>query len=276
MKFKFTWGRKLIAGILLAAVVVGGTAAPAEAASKNHTAVVAQDNYRKTLCKGFLGKSYGSVVDGIRCDCSGYTRAALNRLESKGRKGTALKNVSVGAHCTRDWVSGSSISYTTGVATKGAIQWNSGTKKSIGRKSSGKSLSQLELGDVVVYGKGGSSSHIAIYFGEFSSMEAVKDYLEDIGVYAKGTIKRSAGDKYSYSGRTIVHKYGNSRYWRIHSTCSGIMIDNDIAGTSGYTSSFDSGNAPLIPGFRYSKRTDKKLCVFEIFESAELFYMADI
>ena len=28
MKFKFTWGRKLIAGILLAAVVVGGTAAP--------------------------------------------------------------------------------------------------------------------------------------------------------------------------------------------------------------------------------------------------------
>lgn len=141
MKFKFTWGRKLIAGILLAAVVVGGTAAPAEAASKNHTAVMAQDNYRKTLCKGFLGKSYGSVVDGIRCDCSGYTRAALNRLESKGRKGTALKNVSVGAHCTRDWVSGSSISYTTGVATKGAIQWNSGTKKSIGRKSSGKSLS---------------------------------------------------------------------------------------------------------------------------------------
>ena len=158
MKFKFTWGRKLIAGILLAAVVVGGTAAPAEAASKNHTAVVAQDNYRKTLCKGFLGKSYGSVVDGIRCDCSGYTRAALNRLESKGRKGTALKNVSVGAHCTRDWVSGSSISYTTGVATKGAIQWNSGTKKSIGRKSSGKSLSQLELGDVVVYGKGNRSN----------------------------------------------------------------------------------------------------------------------
>ena len=49
MKFKFTWGKKLIAGILLAAVVVGGTAAPAEAASKNHTAVVAQDNYRKTL-----------------------------------------------------------------------------------------------------------------------------------------------------------------------------------------------------------------------------------
>ena len=34
MKFKVTWGKKLIAGILLAAVVVGGTAAPAEAAAK--------------------------------------------------------------------------------------------------------------------------------------------------------------------------------------------------------------------------------------------------
>ena len=30
MKFKATWGKKLIAGILLAAVVVGGTAAPAD------------------------------------------------------------------------------------------------------------------------------------------------------------------------------------------------------------------------------------------------------
>ena len=48
MKSKFTWGRKLIAGILLAAVVVGGTAAPAEEASMNHKEVMAQDNYRET------------------------------------------------------------------------------------------------------------------------------------------------------------------------------------------------------------------------------------
>ena len=37
MKFKVTWGKKLIAGILLAAVVVGGTAAPAEGAGKMYT-----------------------------------------------------------------------------------------------------------------------------------------------------------------------------------------------------------------------------------------------
>ncbi len=95
----------------------------------------------------------------------------------------------------------------------------------------------MELGDVVVYGKGGYSSHIAIYFGEFSSMEAVKDYLEDIGVYAKGTI-RNMQEISTVTVAARLHKYGNSRYWRIHSTCSGIMIDNDIAGTSRYTSSF--------------------------------------
>lgn len=37
MKFKVTWGKKLIAGILLAAVVVGGTAAPAE---KQHRRII--------------------------------------------------------------------------------------------------------------------------------------------------------------------------------------------------------------------------------------------
>lgn len=53
MKFKVTWGKKLIAGILLAAVVVGGTAAPAEAASKNHTAVVARIITGKHCAKDF-------------------------------------------------------------------------------------------------------------------------------------------------------------------------------------------------------------------------------
>ena len=128
--------------------------------------VIKEDNYRKTLCKGFLGKSYGSVVDGIRCDCSGYTRAALNRLESKGKSGTALKNVQVAARCTRDWVSGSSITYTTGVAEDDDISWAKQTKLSIGKKSSGASkVSDLELGDVVIYGRGSSTTHIAVYFG---------------------------------------------------------------------------------------------------------------
>lgn len=56
MKFKVTWGKKLIAGILLAAVVVGGTAAPAEAASKNHTAVVAQDKLPENIVQRISGK----------------------------------------------------------------------------------------------------------------------------------------------------------------------------------------------------------------------------
>lgn len=236
------WGKKLVAGIMLAVMVLGNTTVSAEAATNDtgkKVAIVQENNYRKTLCKGFLGKSYGSVVDGIRCDCSGYTRAALNRLESKGRKGTALKNVQVGATCTRDWVNGSSITYTTGVAEDDEISWAKQTKLAIGKKSSGASkLSDLELGDVVVYGRGSSTTHIAVYFGKFSSMDKVKDYLEDIGVYDRNALKKASGDKYQSNGKTVIRKYGNSPYWRIHSTCSGIMIDNDIAGTSPYTSSF--------------------------------------
>jgi len=236
------WGKKLVAGIMLAVMVLGNTAVSAEAATNDtgkKVAVVQEDNYRKTLCKGFLGKSYGRVVDGIRCDCSGYTRAALNRLESKGKKGTALKNVQVGATSSSAWVSGSSITYTTGVAEDGEISWEKQTKLAIGKKSSGASkLSDLELGDVVVYGRGSSTTHIAVYFGKFSSMDEVKDYLEDIGVYDRNTLKKASGDKYQSNGKTVIRKYGNSPYWRIHSTCSGIMIDNDIAGTSPYTSSF--------------------------------------
>lgn len=238
------WGKKLVAGIMMAVIVLGNTAVSTEAATKDTgktVAVIQEDNYRKTLCKGFLGKSYGSVVDGIRCDCSGYTRAALNRLESKGKSGTALKNVQVGARCTRDWVSGSSITYTTGDNDDNEISWNKQTKLSIGKKSSGVfKLNQLELGDVVVYGRGSSTTHIAVYFGKFSSIDEVKDYLENLGLYNLDTIKKVSGDKYQYKGKTIIRKYGNSSYWRIHATNSGIMIDNDIAGTSPYTSSFGS------------------------------------
>lgn len=238
------WGRKLVAGVLLAAMVLGNAAVSAEAATNNtekNLAVVQENNYRKTLCKGFLGKSYGSVVDGIRCDCSGYTRAALNRMESKGKNGTALKDVQVGATSSSAWVGGSSITYTTGVAEDGEISWAKQTKQSIGKKTTGASkLSDLELGDVVVYGRGSSTTHVAVYFGKFSSMDEVKDYLEDLGLYDRGTLKKVSGGKYQLNGRTVIRQYGSSSYWRIHATSRGILIDNDIAGTSPYTSSFGS------------------------------------
>lgn len=236
------WGRKLVAGVLLAAMVLGNAAVSAEAATngtEKNLAVVQENNYRKTLCKGFLGKSYGSVVDGIRCDCSGYTRAALNRMESKGKNGTALKAVQVGATSSSAWVGGSSITYTTGVAEDGEITWAKQTKQSIGKKTTGASkLSDLELGDVVVYGRGSSTTHVAVYFGKFSSMDEVKDYLEDLGLYDRGTLKKVSGGKYQLNGRTVIRQYGSSSYWRIHATSRGILIDNDIVGTSPYTSSF--------------------------------------
>ena len=101
-------------------------------------------------------------------------------------------------------------------------------------------MSDLELGDVVVYGRGSSTTHIAVYFGKFSSIDEVKDYLENLGLYNLDSLKKVSGNKYQYKGKTVIRQYGNSSYWRIHATSSGIMIDNDIAGTSPYTSSFGS------------------------------------
>ena len=80
----------------------------------------------------------------------------------------------------------------------------------------------------MVYGRGSSTTHIAVYFGKFSSIGEVKSYLEDLGLYKSNTLKKVSGNKYQYNGKTVIRKYGNSSYWRIHSTCSGIMIDNDI------------------------------------------------
>lgn len=244
MKSIFTLGRKLVAGLLLAAVILGSNAAPAQAAVEHkEAAIIPADTYRKTLCQGFLGKSYGSVIDGIRCDCSGYTRATFNRLKNSGDRGDALKNVVVSAKSTRDWVNGSTIAFTTGSAIESdegsSVLWDNRTQLSIGRKGTGATgLDDLELGDVVVYAKGNTSSHIAVYFGEFSSLDEVKAYLVNLGLYSAGALKKSGGNKYVNNGKTIIRTYGSSTHWRVHSTCSGIMIDNDVAGTSSYTSSF--------------------------------------
>lgn len=98
----------------------------------------------------------------------------------------------------------------------------------------------MELGDVIVYGKGSASTHIAIYFGEFESAEAVRDYLIKMGIYKKNDLKKNFDGKYTYKGKTIIRAYTDSDQWRIHSTYKGILIDNDIKGKSAYTSSFGS------------------------------------
>ena len=59
----------------LVAVVVGGTAllAKKQLSKKSYRGRGTKYNYLKTSGKGFLGSSYGSVVDGIRCDCAAVT-----------------------------------------------------------------------------------------------------------------------------------------------------------------------------------------------------------
>ena len=77
---------------------------PTATAKPNAYGTIKLERYRKVLSKGFLGKRYGAVVDGIRCDCSGYVRAAIGRMKSVSAK-TALpfKSYKVKALTTRDW-----------------------------------------------------------------------------------------------------------------------------------------------------------------------------
>lgn len=204
---------------------------------------IAVDNYCKTLAKGFLGKKYRAVIDGISCDCSGYVRAALNRMNSeKDNVSTPIRKYVVKAQNTAAWVNGSSVIYYGGIrmADTNQIVWNA--KKKVGKVGkttlAHNKVSTLNLGDVMVYGKGKSTTHIAAFYGKFKNTTAVRNYLVKLGVFKKNQLKKTADGKYLYKGRTVIRSYTNSKYWRIHSTCSGIMIDNDIKGTSGYTSSF--------------------------------------
>ena len=98
---------------------------PTPTAKPNAYGTIKLECYRKVLSKGFLGKRYGAVVDGIRCDCSGYVRAAIGRMKSVSAK-TALpfKSYKVKALTTRDWVKGSKVAYLSGQKTMtGRILW---------------------------------------------------------------------------------------------------------------------------------------------------------
>lgn len=130
---------------------------PTPTAKPNAYGTIKLECYRKVLSKGFLGKRYGAVVDGIRCDCSGYVRAAIGRMKSVSAK-TALpfKSYKVKALTTRDWVKGSK----SGVFVRtedndGRILWNkTRSKGAIGRNTQNHSaVSTLEFGDVMLYGK---------------------------------------------------------------------------------------------------------------------------
>ena len=104
------WGKKLVAGIMLAVMVLGNTTVSAEAATNDtgkKVAIVQENNYRKTLCKGFLGKSYGSVVDGrLMASITAASQTMVPSASSRRRMlsamfmprkniGTRLQNISI-------------------------------------------------------------------------------------------------------------------------------------------------------------------------------------
>lgn len=173
-------------------------------------------------------------------------------MKSKDSGKYSFKNYKIKARSSAAWVSGSSVTFTAAKVKGDTLKWNKkSTKKKIGKKSkSAKKLSSLKLGDVMVYKKGSYSNHVAIYFGEFSSAKEVRDYLVKLGIYKKKDLKKTSDGKYTYKGRTIIRSYSKSKYWRIHATFGGIMIDNDIASKSPYTSSYGKWKWTFPSGIR--------------------------
>ncbi|MCH5267104.1 MAG: hypothetical protein J1E62_02065 [Lachnospiraceae bacterium] len=199
------------------------------------------EKYRKTLTKGFLGKRYGAVIDGISCDCSGYVKAALGRMKSTSATAKMpFKDYKIKALCAADWVKGTKVDYLSGTPSQKKVVWDSKSSKGkLGKTNRNHTnVKTLKAGDVMVYGQKRQVTHIALFYGKFQSAKQVKNYLEKKGYIKKGTLKKVNSNKYTYKGRTVIRSYSKSKYWRIHSTYSGILIDNDIPGVSRYTADF--------------------------------------
>jgi hypothetical protein len=220
---------------------------------------IAQDDYQKTISKGFLGKSYGTGKNQYVCNT--YVEKALESLQTttpKNSSDTGFKDINIrkgkkGIPTSYDWSSYRvKITYTAGVLdeTTQTYQWNSSsTTTTIKRHNKGTSLSCLALGDVLTYGKSGG--HVALYFGEFENMSDVVDRLVELGVYKSSDLKKQRDRYVNKSGKPIVRQYeGCGTQWRIHATSKGLLIDNAIVSkSSNGTSSFGKWSKTVESGF---------------------------
>jgi hypothetical protein len=230
-----------------------------DASSGTFQQQVAQDDYQKTISKGFLGKSYGTGRNQYVCNT--YVEKALESLQTTSPKesgSTGFKDISIrkgkkGIPTSYDWSAYRvKITYTAGELdeTTNTYLWDSTTTTTtIKRHNKGTSLNNLALGDVLTYGKSGG--HVALYFGEFDDMADVVDRLVELGVYEKSDLKKRSDRYVNKSGKPIVRQYeGCGTKWRIHATSKGLLIDNAIVSkSSNGTSSFGKWKKTIESGF---------------------------
>ncbi len=231
-----------------------------DASTKTFQQQISQDEYQKTIAKGFLGRAYGT--GGGRYVCNTYVEKALESLHTTTPTTAAgFKNIQIqkphkgkkSVPTSYDWFAYQvKISYTPGSRddATNTYQWEEPvTNATVSHRNKGTSLDSLSLGDVLVYGSGGG--HVALYFGEFEDISDVASRLVELGVYKKKELKRSGKRYLNKSGKTVIREYsGSGTKWRIHATCSGLMIDNAIVSkSSNGTSSFGRWNKTIESGF---------------------------
>lgn len=233
-----------------------------DASAKTFHQQVTQDDYQKTISKGFLGKSYG--VGGNRYVCNTYVEKALESLQAitpTQNADSGFKDIKIHKNKKKkkstptsyDWSAYRvRISYTAGTRNEetNTYQWdNVTTTTTIKHHNKGTSLKNLALGDVLTYGRGGG--HMALYFGEFEDMSDVVSRLAELGVYKKSELKKRRDRYVNKKGKPIVREYeGCGTKWRIHATNKGLLIDNAIVSKrSNGTSSFGKWSKTIATGF---------------------------
>lgn len=229
-----------------------------EAQTKTFQQQVSEDSYQKAITKGFLGRSYG--VGGGRYVCNTYVEKALESVSNNdlSKESIAFKNIKIskgkkGVPTSYDWKDYNvRITYTESVYNEAnnSYQWNTkSTVTSLNKKNKGTSLKNLELGDVLTYGKSGG--HVALYFGAYADKEDVMDRLVELGVYKASDLKKRSDRYVNKKGKPIIREYaGCSGYWRVHATSHGLLIDNAIVSKrSNGTSSFGKWTKAIPSGF---------------------------
>ena len=228
---------------------------------------VTDDVYQKAIAKGFLGKKYGTGKG--RYLCNTYVKKALEKVANKKlnkTKGESFKNLKISpkgeksssAPTSYDW-----NSYRVKITFRDCVydeetdeaSWES--QKSYGnikKQNCGTSYDSLELGQVLAY-----NGHVALYFGKYESMDEVAERLVELGVYKEGSLTKKSDRYVNKKGRTIIREYsGAGEHWRIHATCSGLMIDNSIVSKSSLgTSSFGKWKKSIPTGIEVVEKEEE-------------------
>lgn len=227
------WTKTVLATVLVGVIAVSSptlTQAKTAALSEETGYTIHEDSLRRLMSKK-LGTSYRAM------DCSAYAAWVVTRLGKQVAGENAVSKLKiVSGRSSYDWraTGGIKVTYKMATLSDDAWTWSEEKTSSLNTtvlhvKNTKKALKQLEIGDALLYS---GRSHIALYMGEFKSLNAMGRYLkEQCGMKGLKKGKTKAGNAcLKYKGKPVaIHYKGCGNKWRIHSINTyGVVCDNDL------------------------------------------------